>query len=367
MMDGNELARRRGKGQLLMLVQLHDREGHVYQTHQSVDLQLVKEDTGSSNVFYRQAVFLTPGDYQISVAIFYTATGEHSAKQIPLHVSPLKNDALPASWQDLPAVEIPNAIGSPDDLFLPNVTGRLFLPVKTRRPVRIELMLNASPVSAGEPSGMEQSSNKSLAGLIPALKAMAFMDARNGTLNVSVLDLTTQKVIFRQDAVHDLNWAKLKPALMDAKPNSIDVHALENRQQNAQFFLTQVRERIDVVTPKAGLTETLPILIVLSGPMAFDSGDNLHPLEIDHNPDAKVFYVRYHSTGLPPANPFLAGPRLGGRTPLSRSNGIPQKMSEPQDELERTLKALRPRLFDVYTPEQFRKALRNIIDEISQL
>ena len=367
-MDGNELARRRGKGQLLMLVQFRDSEKRVYQTHENVDLQLVKEDAGRSNFYYRQAVFLLPGDYMISAAIFDTATGEHSAKQIPLHVSQLKNDALPGSWQDLPPVEIPKAIGSPDDLFLPDVTGRLSLPLKTRRPIRLEVVLNASPISASEPSGVEQVNNRSLAGMIPALKAMAYTDVRNGTLNVSVLDLTTQRVIFQQDAVHDLNWATLRPALMDTKPNSIDVHALENRQQNAQFFLTQIRERIDSAAPNAGLAESLPILIVLSGPMAFDSGDNLHPIEIDPNPDAKAFYVRYHSTPTQlPANPFWAGPRLGGRTPLSPSSRIPLKMSEPQDELEHTLKVLRPRLFDVYTPEQFRKALRNIIDEISLL
>jgi hypothetical protein len=40
---------------------------------------------------------------------------------------------------------------------------------------------------------------------------------------------------------------------------------------------------------------------------------------------------------------------------------------EPDDSLARTLKPLQPHLFDVYTPAEFRKALANMLDEISRL
>ena len=149
--DGNELVRRRGKGYLVMLVQFSDNENRVYQTHEALDLQLVKEDTGKSNFSYTQAAFVMPGDYRISLAILDTTTGEHSAMRLPLHVSPLKNDSLPDSWHDLSPVEILKAADSPEDLFLPNVTGRLHLPLETHRPVRVEILVNASPLSTGEP------------------------------------------------------------------------------------------------------------------------------------------------------------------------------------------------------------------------
>src|ERR1700674_984931 len=38
--DGNELARRRGKGYLVTLVQFSDSDNRVYQTHEAIDLQL---------------------------------------------------------------------------------------------------------------------------------------------------------------------------------------------------------------------------------------------------------------------------------------------------------------------------------------
>ena len=366
--DGNELARRRGKGYMVMLVQFSDSDNRVYQTHEALDLQLVKEDTAKLNISYVQSAFVTPGDYRISLALFDTATGEHSALRLPLHVNPLKNDVLPDSWQDLPPVEITKPVDPPDNLFLPNITGRLHLPLETHRPVRVELLVNASPLSAGEPSPTEQINNRSLASLIPALKAIAQTDVRNGMLNVAVLDLTTQRVIFHQDAVHDLDWAKLGPALKQSGSNVIDIHALENRQQNAQFFLTQVRRRIGATGPKAAPGGPLPILIVFSGPMAFSSGENLHPIELGDKPEAEVFYIRYHS--IPPrplTNPFLEEEtRRLRRTPLSQPARAPATITEPVDSLEHTLKPLQPHLFDVYSPDQFRKALSKLLEEIAQ-
>jgi hypothetical protein len=90
-----------------------------------------------------------------------------------------------------------------------------------------------------------------------------------------------------------------------ADPDLVDVHALENYPQSAQFFVAQVSQRIEGDAPNAA-TGPLPILIVLSGPMAFGSGENLHPIELDGKPDAEVFYIRYHSLPPhPPTDPFL--------------------------------------------------------------
>jgi len=358
--DGNEFEQRRGKGRFAILIQLSDSENRVYQTHKSFDLDQVQEGAGKLNITYTQGAFVTPGDYRISLAVFHTATGEHSALRLPLHVSPLKNDPLPDSWRDLPPVEIPKATDAPDNLYLPEVTSKLYLPLQTERPVRIELLVNASPVSGDEYSRPRQVSNRTLSSLIPALKVISQADVRNGTLNFALLDLTTQQVIFRQDAVHDLDWGRLGPALKQAGPNVIDVHALENRKENPQFFVNEVRRRIN-----DGAGSPAPVLVVLSGPMSFGSGADLHPIELERKSDVKVFYIRYHS--IPPRqpmDPFMSEPRRGrrmgpyGRTPWS---------SEPVDSLEQTLKPLHPRLFDVTTPEEFRKALRDVINTITAL
>src|SRR4029077_555601 len=154
-------------------------------------------------------------------------------------------------------------------------------------------------------------------------------DVPKGTLNVAVLDLTTQKVIFQQDAVHDLDWPKLGAALKEAGPNKIDIHALENRRQNAQFFVAQVSRRIETGASKAP-SDPLPILIVLSGPMAFGSGEDLHPIELAGKPDAEVFYIRYHSLPERTAvDPFLQDPTFARRGSMSRPVRGPAAITEP--------------------------------------
>jgi len=363
--DGNELVPRRGQGYLGMLVQFSDSENHVYQTHEALDLQRVTEDAAKSNVSYVQPAFVTPGDYRISVAILDTATGEHSAVRLPLHVNPIKNDPLPDSWQGLPAVEFLKHAESPGDLFLPNIVGRLHVPLETRRPIHVQVLVNASPVSAGEPSRSEQVQNRSLVSVIPALKVITNTEIRNGTLEATLLDLTTQQVIFQQDDVHDLDWPKVALALKQAGPNVIDVAALKKRREAAQFFVSQVRKRVEPGEPRAA-GEPLPILIVLSGPMAFESGEDLRPIDVEGAPPAEVFYMRFHSLPLrpriDPVQEELA--RRRGRI-AERSPGLAAS-SEPVDSLERTLKPLQPHLFDIYTPEQFRKALRNVLDEVAR-
>src|SRR5579862_1650439 len=155
--DGEEVAKRRGRGSLVMLVQFNDSQGRAYQTHKVVDLQNMQEAAGKMSFIYSQDAFVLPGDYRISLGVFDTETEDHSVIQRTLHVNPLKNDPLPAAWRDLPPVELLHS--APDQGLLPSVTGRLNLPLETRRPVRIDLLVNASG----------QSTKSNWGELIPAL------------------------------------------------------------------------------------------------------------------------------------------------------------------------------------------------------
>src|SRR5207245_253474 len=103
--DGADLARRRGEGQLMIFVQLTDEKGATYQDHGAIGLAKVEEGLKSSDVVYTESVFVLPGDYRVAIAIFDTATKEHASRKDKLHVPPLKNDPLPGSWRDLPPVE----------------------------------------------------------------------------------------------------------------------------------------------------------------------------------------------------------------------------------------------------------------------
>jgi hypothetical protein len=331
--DGEEVAKRRGRGSLVMLVQFNDSQGRAYQTHKALDLQNMQEAAGKMSLIYSQDAFVLPGDYRVSLGIFDTNTGDHSVAQRMLHVSPLKNDPLPASWRNLPPVDLLRI--APDQTLLPSVTGRLDLPLETRRPVRVELLVNASG----------QATRSNWSELIPALSVLSDVNLPNGALNCVLLDVARQRVVFEQNVGRDLDWRKLEAGFKEADPNAVDVHSLEKRGDSAQFFVKQVGQRI------ADAGELVRVVIVLTGTMAFDSGENLHAIELGAKPRGKLFYIRYHS----PA------PKPGFR-------GAPMPVpSEPIDALERTVKPLDPRVFDVYTPEQFRNTLGAVIQEISRL
>jgi hypothetical protein len=235
------------------------------------------------------------------------------------------------------------------------------LPLETRRPVRIELLVNLTP--SEQASAMRRNS-RTLGALIPALKVLSQIDALNGSLNIAALDLARRRVCFEQDSVRDLDWPRLKMSLAQADPNVIDVHSLENRGQNAQFFLTEVSRRIAAGGDAAAKlpAEPVRILIVLSGPVVFDRSEDLHPIHPTNDLNCRVFYIRYHSRSMrPPSAPLLPSSASGHHPPTRSASGT------ELDYLEQTLKPLKPRLFDVYSPQQFRKILGALMDEISRV
>lgn len=316
--DGKELVKRRGEGQLLMLVQFNDSEGRAYQAHGTLDLQNVTEAAGAQYFVYTQDVLVLPGEYRISLALVDTATGEHSFARRMLRVAPLKNDPLPGAWRDLPPLEFLPAVDPPDKWFLPSLTGRLHLPLETRRPVRIELLVNLTP-SEEQASASRRLQNPNLGVLISALKVISQVEVRNGSLDVAVLDLTRRRVSFEQNNVRDLDWPQLKASLKEADSNLIDVRSLENRKQNAEFFAAEVSRRIEAAAGPLGQQsgEPLRIFIVLSGPMVFAYGEHPQPIHPANNPNCRVFHIRYHSLPM-----LRVLPPLPTRSPSGRRGGV---------------------------------------------
>src|ERR1700674_1475077 len=87
--DGNELIKRRGQGELVFFVELKDSDRRVFQTHQAIPLREVTDAAAKSNFVYSQTALVVPGDYRVDFAILDTKTGEHAANERTLHVAPL--------------------------------------------------------------------------------------------------------------------------------------------------------------------------------------------------------------------------------------------------------------------------------------
>jgi hypothetical protein len=357
--DGAELVRRRGKGKVMFFVQFDDEAGTAYQDHGTIELDTVREGLSAEDVIFSDSVFVVPGDYHISIAVFFTDTGEHAVRKDKLHVAPLKNDPLPHAWRDLPHVEFRAAVDPPDSWYEPAVTGRLNLQVQPKEPVRIDVVANLSP--SDEAAGPLRSQNNTLSSLLPAMKTVAQIAGEGVSLDVAMLDLSRRSTVFQEEGVHTLDWTAVKTALTEANPGTIDVKALADRKQNAAFFVSEVAKRID----PAQTEKPARVLIVLTGPMSFERGQDLRPLRITPPPNCRVFYFRF--AHWLPAPVRMRSRVRGRREDIEPLPPLQARRANEPDQLEPTLRPLGPRVFDVDSPESFRKALATVLAEIGRM
>lgn len=361
--DGEEFVKRTGPGQMFVFIEVRDRDNTVFRTHRGVSYEELKNPGTVAFVNFDQYAFVLPGEYQLATAVFDTASQEHSLKKTKVRVPDLPRDPLADAWRNLPEVEYVTLGEPPDAWFFPEISSRLYLPIKNERPVRVDVVVNESPTELMT-GKVGRTMKRNMGNLIPALKVLSQMEIQNGSLNVTLLDLERRKVSFTQEQAAKLDWPRLRAALLDNDPNRIDVHDLENHEQNAQFFVTEIRKRLEKTESKG--EEPARALIVLSGPMAFPKGQDLRPIEAA--PGVRVFYVRYNPPAPNPGRGLMIGPGPRGRGTGPPMGQIPVGGSAArEDSLAHTLKPLAPRLFDVTTPMEFRAALAAMISEISQL
>jgi hypothetical protein len=144
---------------------------------------------------------------------------------------------------------------------------------------------------------------------------------------------------------------------------------LAQRGQSAAFFTKQVADRIT-----SGSSEAHRVVIVLSPPVEFERGEDLKAISVIRPEACSVFYIRYRARmgvdpGLRDAGPGINGPGLRRSqlgAPMGRRTERGPGRYVQNDQLARTLKPLDPRLFDVETPEEFRKALAAVMRDIAR-
>lgn len=333
---GSELEKRRGAGEFVTLVQYTDGAGRIWQHHTSLDLTNLPPGTGTRQLAIAQYAYVLPGDYSLAVAVCDTATLEHGLVLRQVHADPLKTDPLPRAWAGLPAVDfIPPITEPPDVWYLPGLEGGLNLPVVTRRPVHIHLLVNITPSSpiAGSLTAMQHNMNA----VIPVMKAFSQMDVRNGSLDTALLDLTHLRVAFEQQTAQDLDWDRMRKVFLDAQPGIVDARSLEGRRRMGAFFRNEVVRRL-LASGRESSDISTPVVIVLSGPAFLQDQNAVAPATVPDNLDYRVFYIRYSGRPTPPA-----------------------------DDLQRAVAPFDARVYEAASAEQVREILASVLDEISKL
>ncbi len=348
--DGRELEKRRGDGEFLTLFQFEDAGGRVWQNHAALDLQKL-QPVQNSEVTVTGYAFVLPGDYTVTVAAVDTKSGEHGTIVRKLHVPDLKSEPLPGAWAGLPPVEFITSVNdAPDVWYLPEIQTHPVLNLRTQRPLHVQILVNTTPSERSSGSGLAMRRNMSV--VIPALKVLSQVHLTNGALDVAFLDLTHRKIPFEQKDVREPDWARARQFFLGLNPGIVDVQTLQGQWKMRKYFWDEVNRRLE---PKDA---AMPVEIILSGPAFFEDQQSV---EAAAGPagDRRIFYIRYRTITPRPR----VRPRPGMRPPLP-----PQYYSQmPADDLQHTVEPLGARIFDVTNPEQFRRVLAAILEQLSQL
>ncbi|HVY91970.1 MAG TPA: hypothetical protein VHA14_04440 [Bryobacteraceae bacterium] len=406
---GGELAKRRGRGELVLLTRFEDSEGHQWRSGNRMSLREMEASVKSNQLTFITAAFIKPGDYRVSIALADSETGEHNFIHRSLHVGPLKSDPLPNSWDGLPAVEMIQMSDGPESWLLPSVHGVLKLPLrnsenlysepapvpvsanatqvhterasyvlpsgerKTEAP-KIELLVNTSPSERFGASNGTMRRNMSV--VIPALKVLSSIDANVRPPQAAVMDLTRHRITFETPDAATLDWNALGKVLSATNPSVIDAKILARQSSMREYFAGEIARR-------AGQSGPPRWLIVLSGSFSFS---NQHESTLPHlapDPNRHIVYFRFLPEFGPSDGPLTAGPSahiapprrvhgptpgLGTIIPFGPARGRGGRGSSEAlfpDDFESILKSMGAQVITVSNPETFRKSLASLLDQIS--
>ncbi|SRR5579871_223553 len=377
--DGKNLAKRSSTkdDDLLMLLQIKDSRGHVYQGHTNVPLSEADDDVRHAEFVYTHSALVIPGDYEFTMAMLHRATGEHDFSRTSVHVAPLKNDPLPNLWERMTPAEILGKETQTEEWFHPDATDHVRLSVASKRAVRVEVIVNLPRTQAGD-----QFYRESMAALVARMKVLAQMSLTNGTVNITLLDVQHRRAVAVPVQDGAISWSELRVALDQSNPNVIDVHALEKPGEDADFATAEIRKRVRPnLEGDERRGDAAPVIIMLTAPGSVGRAGK--PAAIEGSRDGKFFFLRYHPpmmthllppAGAPPRISVLnsnddvssgrAG-RLGGTIPDSDFG--PGSLDDKTVPMHDLLKPLKPKIMDADSPEKFREALAAIIEGIGKM
>jgi hypothetical protein len=368
---GSELEKRRGRGELVLLVRFEDSDGRHWRAGSRLDLVKVQEGVKSDELTFTISAFIRPGEYKVLVALIDSKTMEHSFTRRTLHVAPLKNDPLPDAWAGLPSVEVLPVVDTPDAWSLPEVKGMLRLPAgsKTANTApQVELLVNMTPSERSPNSAGSLRRNMSV--VIPALKVLSSLNAENRPASAAVMDLTRQRIGLEAPNAGTLDWSALGKLMTASNPSVIDAKSLAVQSSMRDYFVREVVRR-------AGDSGPPRWIIVLSGPLTFSRQDETPLPQIPPDPNRHIVCLRFLSAfrGAPMgagATDVQIGPpeRVRGPTPgLGTVLPMPPGRGRGEmlfpDDIEHVLKPMGAQIIVVETPEAFRKTIAALIAEIA--
>jgi hypothetical protein len=343
--SGPELLKRSRDEHIVLLVQVINGQGVSFRDYGLLELDKLAPATKGSDVEFAWQAFAVPGQYEVSVALWDKKSGEHNFLRRLFHVGAYKNDPLPEMWRGLDAFEFwSTKRDGPEFMFHSDIEGRLHLPLATRRPVHVEVLLDMSP-SAEIFRGSFGYYNNYLAAALPMFKVFSQIVPSNGSRSAAALDLIDRRIPFEQNDNKDLDWQSLRKALSpDNGPGTVSVKNLQNRQQSPVYLREEIVRRLKTTHDPAAKPGEKPlhVIILVGTPMDFYVFPRLPEIETGNEEDCIIYYLQ---------SEFI------------ERNGITGAVGN----VEKMLKPLKIHTFQVESADDVRRALARILEELGKI
>jgi len=281
-------------------------------------------------VGFSDCVFLQPGEYVLWLAIYDRNSSHHSLTKRRIRAAEFSSDPLPKLNAELPAVEFPKVTGGGQKPLLA-IPGPVVLPISNKRPLNVKLVSIWNPADqwTNRSDIVRWSDNRVLA----ATGILSQMRIGNGSLSSVAMNLINRTTPFQQPDVRQLNL----PALLDTVPlqsenHKVTVPILQTLKERSAFLRQWLRDRLEAPG------QPMRVFIFLSGSLSFERGSDLTPLKWEGDCNCRVYLLRFR---------------------LSKDDVF--------DDLEKIVKPLRPRAFNVTSGLEFRRALGEIVEELEGL
>ncbi|HWS18290.1 MAG TPA: hypothetical protein VN223_09750 [Candidatus Elarobacter sp.] len=373
---GPELLKRSHDEDLVLLIQVRNGEGVSSRNFGLLELDNLKPEMKRSDIEFSWQAFAVPGQYEVSVALWDKKSGEHNFLRQLFHVDAYKNDPLPEMWRGLDAFEFWSAKrDGPDYMFHSDVEGHPHLPLATRRPIQMEVLLDLTP-SAEIFRGNYGYYNRYLGAALPMFKLFNQIDVRNGSRNAAALDLVQRHMVFEQDDAKDLDWAILRKALSpDNGPGMVSVKDLQNRKQSPVYMREEIVGRLKAALdqPAGHGEKPLHVFVVIGSPMDFYVFPTLPAIETGNEQDCVIYYIQFNIfEHEQPRTYDLMRHRNGGlnrdrNSDRDADNFERGRFNGNAGSVEKMMKPLKIRAFQVRSPDDVRRALAKIMDDMGKL
>jgi hypothetical protein len=280
---------------------------------------------------FSMRVVVQPGDFLLWAVLYDRKTGKHNVAKRHVKVSELHGDPLPDLYLRMPPAEFPDIDETDNGVGV--VTGKLYLPVHNNRPLQVELISTLSEPEQWTGRGrLVRAHNDDTIG---ALAALSQMQLAGGSLSITGLDLVRRQVLFDQRDFRSVDWASLMNAMKKAQTPDVSTSALQGAKNNGAFFRDFLGDRL---TSEDAGGAPIRVIIVVTSAQLFESGSDLRPLQVEGDCHCRVYYLRF---------------RLS--------------VNDVFDQLEKFMKPLRPRVFNLIGARDLRKAIAEIVEDLGKL